>query len=294
MRMKIAVMALAAVIVGVFAFTRTKNAPPFDLRDAVGDSEFNTDIPAFKKGDNSNIPAPLPPIKITPKTGSADWEEFYPGEMWQKSLDGGTQEETLLIAYGGYRADEPGVKNWAEALAGAGGFKYIVAVKGPAIVDYSDHKKKKANELLVEMLLTANVSKIIISAHSSGAYVAHELLAMLKGNSVLPSKTIYYDLDGATCVICKDLALASPDFKFTCVGARQGELKSPNYGSVAACGAKHFMPLEFNAGCAGAWCMHACLINTNAAAINPDRPSVPLYYADPLIHVATGYLFSDR
>jgi len=249
---------------------------------------------SMDSSDDLIIPAPQP-ADIS-RSGAADWEEFYPGEMWQKNLSAESREGTILIAYGGYGADEPGVKNWAKALASAGGFNQVVAVKGPAKVDYSDHNKKKANELLIKTLSGVKVSKIIISAHSSGAYVAHELLAMLalKENRALLDKTVYYNLDGATCGICEKLASASASFKFTCVGAKQGGLKSPNYESVRACGQEHFMPLDFNAGCTGTWCMHACLINTAAAAIDPNRPSVPRYYADPRIRVAAGFLENGR
>ncbi|HNW43684.1 MAG TPA: hypothetical protein PKI19_04215 [Elusimicrobiales bacterium] len=226
-------------------------------------------------------------------TTAPAWAEFYAGEMWQKTISLAAGDAAVLVAYGGYGADEPGAKNWAQALGEAGGFKYVVAVKGPLAVDYSDHKKKEANGLLVKMLKGLNAAKIVIAAHSSGTYVAHELLAMLApGGDGYPllDKTVYYNLDGATCVPCRKLALASSAFKYTCVGAAQGALKSPNYYSVEACGKDHFLPLEFSAGCTGAWCMHACLINTRAAAIDPVRPSVPRYYADPLISVAAGFL----
>lgn len=247
-------------------------------------------------GGKAGSPIPVPAPVSESKAAPADWAEFYPGEMWQKKISAEAAGGTILIAYGGYGADEPGTKNWAGALAAAGGFNYAVAVKGPALADYSDHKKKKANELLIKALTAMPVTKIVISAHSSGTYVAHELLAMLalKENSALPGKTVYYDLDGATCLICPKLSAASAGFKFTCVGARQGALKSPNYASVKACGQAHFLSLDFNAGCTGAWCLHACLINTAAAAIDANRPSVPRYYADPGLSVASGYLESGR
>ncbi|HBA60527.1 MAG TPA: hypothetical protein DCZ92_06865 [Elusimicrobia bacterium] len=230
------------------------------------------------------------PVNVS--TSADGWQDFYAGEMWQRTIETAPQAGTVLLAYGGYGADEPGSKNWAKALAEAGGFKYVVAVKGPAIVDYSDHKKKKANEQLVKTLSAAGITKIVIAAHSSGTYVAHELLAMLglKENAAILSKTVYYNLDGATCLTCPGLAAASPSFKYTCVGAKQGELKSPNYSSVQACGKAHFASLTFQAGCTGPWCLHALLINTRSAAFSPVRPSVPLYYADPQIAVSSAYL----
>ena len=61
MRIKVAVAAFVAVTVGVLVFTRTKNATPSDLRDAVAENlrsqDFNTSISVVGK-DNENLPVP--------------------------------------------------------------------------------------------------------------------------------------------------------------------------------------------------------------------------------------------
>jgi len=145
----------------------------------------------------------------------------------------------------------------------------------------------EANKRLVKKLAAADIHKIVIAAHSSGNFVAQEMLSMLKGTS-LPARTAYYDLDGTNCAVCRDLA--SSGFKYTCVGAAQGGLRSPNFESVKLCGKDHFLQLDFNAGCTGAWCLHACLVNTNAAAIGPFRPSITGYYEDPHISAASDFL----
>lgn len=61
MKTKIVAVALITITAGVFAFTRTKNAPPSDFRDAVAErsSEFNTDIPTFEN-NNKDISVPMP------------------------------------------------------------------------------------------------------------------------------------------------------------------------------------------------------------------------------------------
>ena len=226
---------------------------------------------------------------------AAGWQEVYPGQMWQKNAASDAPENTLLIAYAGYSVTEPGAENWAKALAGAGKFKYVIAVKGPAQSLYplgtgNLREMTQANRQLIKKLLTSDISKIVIAAHSSGNFVAQEMLAMLKGTDILPGKTVYYDLDGGNCVVCRELAKAAPDFKYTCVGGRQGGLSSPNFESVKACGPDHFLPMDFNAGCTGAWCLHACLVNTNAAAIGAFKPSILGYYEDPNISVASDFL----
>ena len=40
----------------------------------------------------------------------------------------------------------------------------------------------------------------------------------------------------------------------------------------------------------GPWCLHGCLVNEHASAISPMTPPVALYYGDPLLAPATGYL----
>ena len=72
---KLAVLVLMGGITGMLVFSKTKTAPPSDLRDAVGAPEFNTDIPVFAN-DDQNIPVSKP----SPAAGTAQdlrlWNEY--------------------------------------------------------------------------------------------------------------------------------------------------------------------------------------------------------------------------
>ena len=83
MKTRIVVVALITIAAGGFAFTRVKNVPPSDFRDAVAERspEFNTDIPTFENNDkNIPIPKAMVPVPINPNTttGAPDFKiSFY-------------------------------------------------------------------------------------------------------------------------------------------------------------------------------------------------------------------------
>ena len=58
MSKKIASLMLVAVVISVFVFTRTKNTPTLDFRDAMAD-DFNTDISSIEQ-NFGDIPIPTP------------------------------------------------------------------------------------------------------------------------------------------------------------------------------------------------------------------------------------------
>ena len=70
MKTKMAVVGLITIITGVLVFTRTKNAPPADLRDAVASQDFDTAIPVFEN-NNGNIPVPKAAVPVETQGFSA-------------------------------------------------------------------------------------------------------------------------------------------------------------------------------------------------------------------------------
>ena len=211
------------------------------------------------------------------------WNEIGTSGMWHAAMPGG--DNTLFIGYGGYGAKEAGVKNWALALGGAKGFAHIVAVTGPKNSLYKDREKKDANLRLVEKIKSLKPVKIIVAAHSSGSFVAHEFLRMLSAEKDFISKTVYYDLDGAACLDCPKMQNGNHGFKFECVAAKQGKFESPNSAAMKAC-AGHFTALPAKSKCVRAWCLHGWMINKNVS----DPMSTETYYKDPQISPNTDYL----
>ena len=72
---KCLLVAIVAATTGFAYFTTTHNNMPSDLRDAVGEPEFNTDIPVVKTDANQNIPIPdVPKAEEPAKSGV---EHYY-------------------------------------------------------------------------------------------------------------------------------------------------------------------------------------------------------------------------
>lgn len=74
MRIQIGVLAFIALTAGVVVFTPVKNSPPSDLRDAVSDSGFNTDVKGLldRKDDGLSVSPPAATQARIPRNKSAD------------------------------------------------------------------------------------------------------------------------------------------------------------------------------------------------------------------------------
>jgi len=200
----------------------------------------------------------------------------------------------LFVAYGGYTATEAGAKNWALALAAKHGWRHVVAVSGPHNVLYKDHEKLAANtSLLKDIIPSVKPDRIIIAAHSSGTFVAHEFMDLLIKAKLpaLAAKISYYDIDGSSCLSCMKLAKAQPQdsaksgFVYRCISATQKSgPASANYETMKSCGPDFFRELDAkDTQCSGKWCMHGWLVNHRAAVFGQVSPSIPGYYEDPQI-----------
>jgi hypothetical protein len=139
-------------------------------------------------------------------TGGGDDNELYatsnlPG--WTTFATGIAERtgtgDGVFIAYGGYGATVLHVEAWVDALKSARlealGLGHLFAVKGPKEAGYDS--QELPNSKIAARLRTAlaNTPRIVIVAHSSGAYVAHELLRQLSTSGLL-QRVSYFDLDG--------------------------------------------------------------------------------------------------
>ncbi len=236
-------------------------------------------------------PAAGEPVIVT-RSSAPVWMAIASGGMWYAENTQATGD-TLFIAYSGYTADEPGAKNWALALAAKQGWRHIVAVSGPANVLYKDREKLEANKKLLGVIIPElKPGRIIIAAHSSGTFVAHEFMDLLiQGKkSALLATVSYYDIDGSSCDACMKLAKAQPasadeGFVYRCISVVQPDGPSAaNNSTMKACGADFYRELSAkNTHCSGKWCMHGWLVNQRAAEFGPVSPPAVKYYADPQI-----------
>ena len=113
----------------------------------------------------------------------------------------------IALFYGGYGATLTASEKWADAVYDADlasrGVGLLYAIKGPAQSGYGGHEignSKVAAQLVGEA--GASATRIIVIAHSSGAFVAHELLEQLADgrdqDDHVKGKVAYFNLDGAS------------------------------------------------------------------------------------------------
>ena len=83
-----------------------------------------------------------------------------------------------MVLYGGYGVTMPSSQAWNEALADTPLFNanlgYLFAVQGPDDSSYAN--KNICNTCIAKQLVSIDPDLIIVAAHSSGFYVAVELL----------------------------------------------------------------------------------------------------------------------
>lgn len=114
--------------------------------------------------------------------------------------------DDIVIFYGGYGATLKASEAWLDEAYAVDlvsrGVGRLYAVKGPLHADYRDYEI--GNSKIAKRLVGdegARAKRVVVIAHSSGAFVAHELLGQLAdgrdslGN--VADKIVYSNLDGA-------------------------------------------------------------------------------------------------
>jgi hypothetical protein len=212
-----------------------------------------------------------------------------------------------FIAYGGWGVQEAWARAWVDevyrtALA-TRGIRYLCAVRGPATVDYAG--REIGNSALAAHLLTRPRGLVIVAAHSSGSFVAHELFAELadlgaRGTGLL-ARTVYYDLDGGESGLTPAIVGHLRRAYFVYAEDSTTGTRSANAATMVALGTRYAAEggvLAVNAarsGCkAGAkWCLHDALVTErphNPESFDlerdyqgflPDRPAAVAYLSAP-------------
>ena len=232
--------------------------------------------------------------------GEPTWTDIGLGVAYQQVTTGGA----IVIAYGGYSAKLSYSAAWVSELVdqklGAEGVGHVYAVKGPQDAGYN--AKEIANSKLRAHLATYDdgASPIYIVAHSSGAFVAHEILNQWHANglqSVL-ARVRYADLDGGGSGLTTTLVGELDKIAF--VYAKDPTLArglSQNSGAAIALGYTYraygaaFEVTQPNTGCtSGAgWCLHDVVITQKPH--DPDMYNLALDYTDFVNRpVTTAYL----
>lgn len=234
-----------------------------------------------------------------------DWVVVGPGVSCRDT--GRTAVYGTFLAYGGWGVKEAWAQAWVDevyrtALA-TRGIRYLCAVRGPAAVDYAG--REIGNRALARQLLTRKRGLVIVAAHSSGSFVAHELFTELEemgavGQRLL-GRIVYYDLDGGESGLTPAIVEHLRRAYFVYAEDSTTGTRSANAATMIALGTRYAVEggvLAVNAsrsGCkAGAkWCLHDALVTERPhnpehydlerdyQGFLPDRPAAVAYLSAP-------------
>lgn len=238
----------------------------------------------------------------TPPPG---WAVVGPGVSCRDT--GRTHVYGTFLAYGGWGVKEAWAQAWVDEVYRTAltqrGIRYLCAVRGPAEVDYAG--REIGNTALATRFLAQPRGLVIVAAHSSGSFVAHELFAELEGKGQpgtgMLGRIVYYDLDGGESGLTPDLVQHLRRAYFVYADDSTTGTRSANAGTMIALGTQYAAAggvLEVNAarsGCrAGAkWCLHDALVTERPhnpetfdleqdyQGFLPDRPAAVAYLAAP-------------
>lgn len=216
---------------------------------------------------------PLPEFDDVPwQTG----DDIGYGVAFKDMLD--PDAHHAFIGYAGYPFPLDASQSWARELWLARlrelGVRYVWAVQGPATVGYVD--LEVGNSLIAAKLgeVLDDQSKVIVAAHSSGSYVAHELLGQLEagldGNGITADKLVYFNLDGGTSGLGDAAVQRLHRAYFVSVYDANTGTAAPNRDAMQYLDSQWhanggYLELEGDgSGCnAGApWCLHMVVINS--------------------------------
>lgn len=213
------------------------------------------------------------------------------GVSYRRAAEG----DDIAIFYGGYGASQTASQSWAdetyEADLAARGVGRLYAVKGPLHADYRNYEI--GNSKIVKRLLAgegAKASRIIVVAHSSGAFVANEFLSQIAdGRDVegaLKEKVVYFNLDGAggppnTALqnLAGAWAVAVEDTSgVRSTNAGTADANGTRYGNAGK-GGLHMIKAASGVCFSGArWCLH--MVCTNERPHNKSGLDVARDYTD--------------
>jgi hypothetical protein len=187
--------------------------------------------------------------------------------------------DSIFIGYAGYQVPIASAEAWVEALYDASlaarGVRYLWAVQGPNHRTYS-HFEIGNSEIVTAMLplVGPRTHFILVAGHSSGSFVAHELLGKLAGGmdprGLTEGRVVYFDLDGGESGLTpqsvgrlrKAYFVGSHDGKTGTDSPRRATMQS--LGATYASAGGYWQNDASSSGCeAGArWCVHSTFITT--------------------------------
>lgn len=187
------------------ASTRAGEAPPSAATTPESDGGGKVDDAAPVDHDGGTTKDAAPPVP-EPDIDTIPWETGATiGNGVAHKDTKNVLGDSAALLYAGFGVDLVAARGWATALyraeLRARGVRHLWAVQGPNLTEYQN---KEIGNSKVAALLVARVSPttkfVLVLGHSSGSFVAHELLGQLAGGvdptNVTAGKVVYFDLDG--------------------------------------------------------------------------------------------------
>ncbi len=232
--------------------------------------------------------APASDAAPEPDFASLPWTTIGTGVAFKDSEN--PRGDNVFVGYAGYGVTDAEAQTWVTALYEADlkqrGVRYVYAVRGPDDVEYTN-KEIQNTHLIAHMLpqVSTTTGFIAIAGHSSGGWVACELLQQLYDQGLDPAgkttgKAVYYDLDGVeSCLdttIVHHLRAVYFVSAHTNAGSGGYSLNAP-YMMMGAMmfGAKFLLYDATSSGCepSADLCLHVTLVDTKPHDPTTGTPS---------------------
>jgi hypothetical protein len=246
--------------------------------------------PASVAAAAPTVPDPVPdPTTLRWETGL----QFGRGVAFKDTKN--PAGENLFVGYAGYRVSLASAEAWVEALheasLAARGVRYLWAVQGPNDRTYSNLEIGNTRIVATMLPLVGPRTRfVVVAGHSSGSFVAHELLGRLAGGmdpeGVTAGRVVYFNLDGgASGLTVRSVGrlrhvyfVAAHDGATGTDSPRLATMRS--LATTYASAGGYWQDDASDSGCqqGAQWCVHDTLITTRPHA--PTSASAQLDYSD--------------
>ncbi len=262
-----------------------------DASDALGEVLDDAPLSDASPGDaapgdaapSDAAPSDAPPSDGAPTEPDVDTIAWATGTsvgngIASKDTQNPTGQSAAII-YAGYGSTLAGAEAWTTALYRATlrdrGVRYLWAVQGPIDVQYT--AKEIGNTKLAAALVpkvSASTKFVLVLGHSSGSYVAHELLGMLGGGSdpasVTAGRVVYFDLDGAiggltTAMVTRlRKAYFVGGYDSTIATTSPNDVTMRSAGTSYGANGSYYQLAATGSGCLATaiWCLHMTVVTT--------------------------------
>lgn len=233
-------------------------------------------------------------VTFIPNLYSQNFTWIKIGNGIQYSYVENKKGNNIFIAIGGWQARQEWVNSWSLELYKSKlyelGVKHIFSVKGPDEVCNRNKEiniKTLADYVKNIIYATYYIDRVIVAAHSSGSFVANELLDILYGekgiakDSFYVNKVYYFNLDGGIGSEDCGMALSDSVVKYlakvyaVAVYDSVTKMYSSNYEVMKKLSEMYREKSELvlldvsGSGCTDKWCLHDAAVNRKP--YNPSK-----------------------